>query len=123
MAPNPQQNPNAKTMAFAANPARAIAEVHPGSSTEQAISGMGTVAQNIDSSEVFSTAYFRITRYCSPKAPPAAAASRIKRNPITTVPKVIGVPPPPYHSGSFHVKPKSRDYGLVYRLTMKRQMA
>src|ERR1700722_10724044 len=117
MAPNPQQNPNAKTMAFAANPARAMAVVHPGSSTEQAISGMGTVAQNIDSSEVFSTAYFRMTRYCSPKAPPATAANTIKRNPIRTVPRVIVVPPPRYHPGSFPVKPNWPNYGLVYRLT------
>src|SRR5580658_8849889 len=104
MAPNPQQNPNAKTMAFAANPARAMAVVHPGSSTEQAISGMGTVAQNIDSKEVFSTAYFRMTRYCSPNAPPATAASRIQRNPNRTVPGVIVVPPPRYHPGLFRVK-------------------
>src|SRR4051812_203977 len=40
------------------------------------------VAKKSEMSEVFSTVYVRITRYCKPKAPPAIAATRMNAKPV-----------------------------------------
>src|SRR5262245_22522480 len=67
---------------FCLQPTSAIASVQPGSRILAATSGTTIVAKNMDKSDVFSTVYLRITRYCSPKAPPATAAMRMKPKPI-----------------------------------------